>query len=359
MRISSLVSAVVVLAAAGASFRADAQQPITVICGNGTSQTAGVYFDSLGRLVFSEPNVCGSTVIGVGMPDPLNLIINSPGASNPPIDVSNGSQQLSFEGNVGGSFDPDYDSCALSVNPLPSAGWSNSAPLTVGGAGAVSRSITFDQGIAAGQYDLSLNCSRIINQQQVIVPSATRAVQVVSGTGGGGNVCADQVLPPQFSPLTIAEFNSGYGVPFGQNFGQTGFPMSNVVSGGVLQAAQVRSWRFTAPASGSGQLFVDASSGNGGWTLSISKGCPALFSPSEGVPAICTFASTNGALGWRASNTPTTDNRCVLDPGETYYMNAVYLKRNDLNRVPRVFSNGCSVGGQTTCLFTMLRGQTG
>lgn len=357
MRISSLVSAVAVFAAAGATFRADAQQPITVICGNGTSQTAGVYFDSLGRLVFSEPNVCGSTVIGVGMPDPLSLVITSPAASNPPftVDVSNGSQQVSFAGNVGSSFDPDYDSCALSVNPLPNSNWTNPSPLTVGGTGAVSSNVTFDQGLIAGDYDLSLNCSRVINQQQVVVPSATRTVRVASN--GGGNACAGQVIPTQFSPLNIAEFHSSYGVQFGQAFPQIGFPMTNVVSGGALQSAQVRSWRFTAPTSGVGQLFVDANAGTG-FTLSISKGCPALFSPSEGVPSICTHAGTNSALSWRISNTPATNpsSRCELDPGETYYLNVVYIRRNDLNASPRVFANGCTKENNV-CTFTFNRGQ--
>jgi hypothetical protein len=304
-------------------------QGVTLRCGGGTVQTAGFVINNLGEVVFSE-NSIACNVQQAGLPDALALAITAPlpGVS---INVSSGPQVLPFAGTIN-NYTASVDACQVRViPPAPGTPWPP-VVLQPNVAGVVSANINFAQGLQAGNYTLELSCAREVNDQQVIVPTVTRAVTVVNQGGGNPDECQSEPIPEIFSPVIQTNFSAafvpdagmwgtcnvfgtgGFGVPVNSPVCARYHQNTNQMSSGALTQVGLKTYKFRPTANTKVKLLW----GNGsspGVAISIST-CPGKFA---GLPSACT---STASLTWA---TPPQAGWCQLDPTKDYYLNYAHF----------------------------------
>lgn len=322
-------------------------QPVRVLCGNGETTTAGVQISSQGNVVFPEASIVCGTTSGPGLPDALNLAISNPPADpTPVINVNSGPQNFAFSAHLG-NYSPSFDTCAVQVEPPIGSPWT-AQPLSVspGTNPTGTATVEFADTLSSGLYGMRLICNRQVSGQQIVVPTVMHDVEIENA---GSSTCPDPELPSIMSPVTLGQFaeprgingaSGGFGVPFGQTMQYTSFPIKNVKADNALASAQLRSWAFVAPAGQKGSFHIHASSGT--LTMSISKDCPGKFRVDEGVSGYCVKANGNTSFPW---STDGTSGRCQLEPNQTYYLNVVYLDRQQMSASPANYVSTCHCTG--------------
>lgn len=316
---SSLLLAVALTAASSVAL---AQTVIR--CGGGTTVTAGMVINSAGELVFPEQSIiCGATASP--LPPALAMSIVSPGAGEE-VNVTQGAQAVPFTANLT-NFTSPYDQCP-NVRLTPPVGAATNIPLNIAGTPPnITANATFNFGPDAitGIYQAALNCSRVIDNQQVLLNPPSVQFSVVGG--GVEPVNCDPL--PAIMNVNLKNFTdphpNGFGVAFGAVRGDTVFSGGNqgLVTAPLSPPAvlNVRSWRFTAPSAPvTGTIGI--SPGAGAAATSIAS-CPGVYA----VAGTCRKSGNNSQMKW--STKPNEPGACLLEPGQTYYFNGAHFSLSD------------------------------
>ena len=297
-----------------------------------------------------EAETCYVELPGSGGQLPPKLVLGTLSVSNSTPDVTNEAVTLTFTAS-GTNFRPNDDLCSVSVSGSGTDSQvSFSAPIGSGNV-TFSGSVTFNAGASAGQRTISLNCSRNIEGYSHQSIPATAHVTLVNDIGGGSSC---DPLPGVFTQI-VRNFDDpmaqgGWGYEFGTAAGNLQHKVRNTVTaaGGIylnqpVTTGEMKSWRFTAPANKSGQIYLTP--GASGFLASISKECPGKFTGTEGISTACRKGSNNGPWAWTTQGA----SGCVLEAGEVYYLNVVNMTLSGLSQNPPLYLNNCGSCSGTTC----------
>lgn len=303
--------------------------------GTGTSIAGSVIAVDVvsGNLIFPTATVnCGQAVPALGVQ------INSPGNG---ASVFIGSS-IGFQWSIS-NFNSQTDSCFMDVQPaLPGTNWNLT---TVTPSSPVQPyQATIPTGATPGQYSFRLLCNR--DGALAATSEVTLNVQPAPTCSDGQpplpgmNVVLRNWTDPAVLPL------GGFGVEFGPPGPRVPFPgysLINEVQNGVVTSAQVLSLALTAPPAGSlyDRGLIGQNPGSGEPFVFFSK-CPGDVSWSK---------TRDGCAGsynisWKLPNVPNF-GRCLLQPGETYYLNVSFINRNAAQN-QGVLQDLCNVQGGST-----------
>lgn len=328
---SVVVAAVSVLALSAVS----AQASVVLRCGGGTVQTDGFIINAQGEVVFAE-NSIACNVQQTGLPNPLALSITEPlaGAS---INVGDAAQNVQFVASIT-NYTAGVDVCAVTVQPpAPAAAWPAQVLTPV--AGVAIANLEFAQGLVSGSYNLQLSCDRTSNNQQVLVPSISRPLTVISTTQP--TQCSTFPIPAIFQPVIQENFTTAY-APANPNFpldpvpGSGGFGvqpnqatnfrywgLSNRIVNNQLDRAELKTWRFRPPANTRMQI-KKGNTGTAKIAASLSE-CPGQFT---NLPTAC--RQLQGTIFWSTIASDAGNGWCVLDPNKDYFLSAAAIDLDQL-----------------------------
>jgi hypothetical protein len=299
--------------------------------GTGTSIAGTVVAIDLasGNVVFPTATVsCGQAQPA------LSATITSP-ATGTSVFVGS---SINFQWTIG-NFVPGTDSCSMVTEPnLPGTSW-NLASVTPSSP-AQPYSVSIPAGAAPGAYAFKLLCNR--NGALAASSEVSLNVQLAPTCQDGNPPLAGfELLAPRVWDTPISA--GGWGAPFGPGSpGTLQIPLITRPTGQV----QVVSWLLTTPPVLDGYTFgrIAGNPDNGSPFLFFSK-CPADVSWSASRVG-CSKQGQN--LLWKyAGFNPQTD-RCVLQPGETYYYNVAFIDGNIAQTTGQVV-DVCGLG--STCEY--------
>lgn len=316
-----------------------AQSTVFVRCSPTAPLTESNGFNIIENVVvFNEPGiVCGSG--GNELPPPLDMVGYT--VSAPTVDVG---ESVTVSGEFQ-NLRTEFDQC-----------WVNATPQATGAQGRVvpvdnlatnlSQQISFLSTDVGGVWSLSLDCRRVINNQEVILANFPKTTTVTVTSPVLPNEC-DNLTPPLVSrsvvdysaPYTNAQ-NGGFGVQPGSptahwfNLGS----VNTYNQQGQLTGIGVRSFRFVAPENKLASHWIQSTAS--GAAMSISSQCGQF----RNLPLSCVGAPSS-TVTWTTMPGANPSAQCVLQPGQTYYVNFAYF-----NVIPHVLNNAaiestCSVVG--------------
>lgn len=287
-----------------------------VQCNQGTGTPIGGTIIAIdldtGNVVFPTATVnCGQAVPA------LTASITQPG---PGTSVVAGSS-IAFQWTIG-NFNAGTDSCSMSTQPnLPGTTWS--LQTVTPSSPTQPFAVTIPASANPGNYNFRLICNR--NGSVAASTQVTLQVQEAP-TCAGGN-------PPLAGLNVVAQTWEQYysGKPFGEP-GPRGheFPLGSSVTFvppnpiPTSTVVDVLSLQITVPAVGSPWTygFITQNPDNGQPMMFFSK-CPADVTWSIGRQG----CAQTGSLQWKVPGAVPQSPRCVLQPGEQYYMNVAFINR--------------------------------
>lgn len=328
-------SVVVAVASVLALSAVSAQASVVLRCGGGTVQTDGFIINAQGEVVFAE-NSIACNVQQTGLPNPLALTIVDPAAGTT-INVGDAAQNVQFFANIA-NYTAGVDVCRVTVQPpAPAASW---PPITLAPvAGVATANLEFAQGLVGGTYNLQLSCERVSNNQQVLVPSVSRQLTVISTVQP--TQCSNFPIPAVFQPVIQENFTTAY-TPANPSFpldplpGTGGFGvqpnqatnfrywgLSNRILNSQLDRAELKTWRFRPPANTRMQI-KKGNTGTAKIAASVSE-CPGQFT---NLPTAC--RQLQGTIFWSTIPSDANNGWCVLDPAKDYYLSAAAIDLDQL-----------------------------
>lgn len=337
--------------------------------GENSIETDGYFINSQGEVVFNEESIlCGpsGSLPGPGseLPGPLAAQFSQPPAGGP---ITQLPANIPFTAQVS-----NYDYQSVFFNDLCKVKTSGPAPGTAtvqeltlqpaSGTGLATGSLSFPVGLANGNYQVALACSRHFQdgQQQAVVSNpALRTVNVnVPGDGGGPTPpsgCDNVPIDPIFSPINQRSFTDAYvggdagggwredhqtEFDAGKITGWLDWPMQVVRDANDNPLSlRLRVWAFQPTENARVQFQVHTQSANP-VALSISE-CPGQFGAELG------NCVQGGSLDW-ATGSRVHPASCNLEAGKTYYINHALFHPQTYHNTGTFVSSTC-----TTCRTTI------
>lgn len=292
------------------------QASVLLRCGGGSVATDGFVINGNGEVVFSEDSIlCNADASHLAQPLVLTI-------EHPPAGTTISTNSVEVTAGIA-NFDVSHDDCGILVqppHPYPSGTPVAMVPID----GVATADVPLVNG-STGVHTLQLFCTRTLAGQQVRVPTATRAINVVGALPPPS--CSAASTPPIFSPVTQVDFTApyvgdwaspgagGFGGPPDQPLPWRYWYFRNSFSHGELSSLELKTWVFRPPAHARASL-VRGPAGNSGIAVSLGH-CPGTYLD---IPAACRNAFGN--LHW--STVPGDDpaHYCMLEAGRDYFLNA-------------------------------------
>lgn len=305
----------VLLATTGAM----AQSTVMVRCSPTAPTIESTGFNIIGNVVvFNAPGiVCGSG--GNELPPPLDMV----GYAASPATVVVG-ESVTLTGEFQ-SLRTEYDQCWVNVTPQASGGQPRVVPVD-NLSQNLNQQIPFLSTDVGGIWTLALDCKRVINNQEILLANFPKTT-TVTVTSPVQPIDCDNLTPPLVS-RSVVDYSAGYVSAQTGGFGvQPGSPtahwfnlgsVNTYNAQGQLTGIGVRSFRFVAPQNKTASHWVQSTAG--GSAMSISSQCGQF----TGLPLSC-LGVPSSTVTWTTESGANPNANCVLQAGQTYYVNFAYF----------------------------------